>query len=90
VGLARPSRFSKKPDSGDKKKINNTDLSNQTDGATRNFTTPDKYESGSLKLYVNGLRQMTGLNFTETSTTTFLTSFAPLAIDYIEVDYDLL
>ena len=59
---------------GDKLKIN--DLSSQIDGSNRDFTTSESYESGSLSVFWNGLRQSAN-EITELSATSFRISTAP-------------
>lgn len=59
---------------GDKLKTN--DLSSQIDGSNRDFTTSESYESGSLSVFWNGLRQSAN-EITELSATSFRISTAP-------------
>lgn len=53
------------------------------------FTTAQSYIGGSLKVFVNGLKQKTGTHFTETTPTSgiFTMSDAPLTGDIITVEY---
>jgi hypothetical protein len=55
-----------------------------TDGVTTVFTTPDAYVTGTLLVFVNGIMEHF---FTETSSTTFTLSTAPVTGDYIHVFY---
>jgi hypothetical protein len=65
-------------------------LSNQIDGVKTTFTTSNKYVSGKLRVYYNGIREITGVTVTESvSRTTFTLSFSPLAGDYLIVDYEI-
>ena len=54
------------------------------DQARTTFTTPDSYIAGTLRVYLNGLRERF---VTETSPTTFAFEDAPWAADTIRVDY---
>lgn len=67
---------------------------NQASSTTPNsiatvFTVPDTYISGSLIVYLNGMRQKSGggNDYTETSGTTFTFGSAPLTGDVIILDY---
>jgi hypothetical protein len=55
------------------------------------FTTPEPYVSGSLKVYIDGVRQIKGAlkSFTETSPSagTFTMLSAPVTDENIRVDY---
>jgi hypothetical protein len=67
------------------------DLSSQADGVDDTFTTNNKYVTDSLRVHVNGLRQMKGaaFDFTESTTTTFTFASAaiPVSGDIVQVDY---
>jgi hypothetical protein len=63
------------------------DLSSQTDGSETTFTVPSAYVSGSLRVYWNGVRQIPSNSFTETTSTTFTTTFTPASTDTLDVDY---
>ena len=62
-------------------------LTSQIDGETQSFTIPEEYKSGSLRVYWNGVRQVSSITFTEQTSTTFSVTFVPLVGDYITVDY---
>ena len=65
-------------------------LTSQINGSRTDFTVSSAYHAGSLKVYLNGLRQIaagTGQNITEISTTVFRISEAPLSGDLLVVDY---
>lgn len=62
-------------------------LSSQIDGSTTVFTVPEAYVSGSLRVYLNGIRQILSVTFTETTATTFTLSFTPVTGDYLSIDY---
>lgn len=58
-------------------------------GSTVIFTTSRAYIAGSLEVYVNGMKQVRGQHFTETTpgSGTFTMSDAPLTGDVISVNY---
>ena len=61
-------------------------LSSQVDGEKTSFTLPEQYDTGSLRVYYNGIRESPS-SVTETSTSTFELDFAPenglsLIVDY--------
>lgn len=63
--------------------------SGTVNGSTTAFTTAFPYVPGSLKVFINGLKQKTTTHFTETTPTTgvFTMSEAPLTGDIITVEY---
>lgn len=65
------------------------DLSAQCNGAQTVFTVGNAYVAGTLNVYLNGARQHKGAGnqYTETASTTFTMSVAPLAGDALLVDY---
>ncbi|MGR3310668.1 MAG: hypothetical protein ACUZ77_07820 [Candidatus Brocadiales bacterium] len=65
------------------------DLSAQCDGTQTVFTVTNAYAAGTLNVYLNGVRQRKGAGnqYTETTSTTFTMSVAPLAGDTLLVDY---
>lgn len=63
------------------------DLTNQVTGSTAVFTVPEIYETGSLRVYYNGVRQIEDTTFSETTSTTFTLTFTPVLGDYISIDY---
>ena len=62
-------------DSGGDKLITN-DLSAQIDGSNTDFTTTEAFESGSLSVFWNGLRQSAN-EITELSSSSFRIATAP-------------
>lgn len=86
VGIKRPAQTYKRP-SGGFRELKEVNLTEQIDGSTQNFTMPEKYTTGSLRVYWNGIRQIVGVTITEISTTVFQTSFTAETGDYIVVDY---
>lgn len=63
------------------------DLSSQVDGSTQQFTVPEPYVSGSLRVYYNGLRQIQSVTYNENTSTTFSFTFTPLDGSKVEIDY---
>jgi hypothetical protein len=67
----------------------NEDLTSQVSGYI--FTTSRVYESGTLRVYYNGLRQRKGVHYLDdVEFTTFSTYFPTTSGDVIVVDYDYL
>lgn len=56
-------------------------------GSNTVFTLAHSYRTATIAVYTNGLREIPGLGFTETSPTTITLGFAPTAQDVITVDY---
>lgn len=55
------------------------DVSSQIDGVTQTFVTASAFDSGSLVIYWNGVRQRTGVEITVVNALTFTTQFtAPI------------
>ena len=67
--------------------LKEVNLTSQVDGSNYEFTMPEAFRTGSLRVYWNGLRQIVGVSITITSTTEFQTSQPPEEGDYIIVDY---
>jgi len=67
--------------------LKEADLTSQINGSNTNYTMPENYQFGTLRVYWNGIRQRTGDTITETSQSTFSTSFTALSGDVIIVDY---
>lgn len=63
------------------------DLTNEINGERTVFTVANSYESGTLRLYWNGQRQVRGETFNETTSTTFTTTFTPSSGDFLIIDY---
>jgi hypothetical protein len=57
------------------------------DSSNTVFTTANVYSSGSLRVYLNGLRQQFTVDYTETTSTTFTFTTAPDTGDVVTVDY---
>jgi hypothetical protein len=53
------------------------DLSSQINGVSQSFVTPDAYNTNTLVIYYNGVRQRTGVEITVVDARTFTTSFVP-------------
>ena len=62
-------------------------LTSQINGERTGFTLPENYQSGSLRVYYNGIRQVVGENFSEVNATTINLDFTPQVGDLLEVDY---
>ena len=69
---------------GDKLKTN--DLSSQINGSNTDFTTTEAFESGSLSVFWNGLRQSAN-EITELSSSSFRISTAPQSGGSIVVQF---
>ena len=63
------------------------DLSSQIDGSSQEFTVPENYSSGSLRVYFNGIRQEVGNTISESGSNTFQTTFTPQTGDSLSLDY---
>lgn len=63
--------------------------SGSVNGSNKSFTTASAYIGGSLKVFINGIKQKTSVHFTETSPAsgTFTMDDAPLSGDLITVEY---
>ena len=72
---------------GKGEEMKTANLTGQIDGSTQNFTVPENYKSGSLKVYWNGVRQIKDISITELTSTTFSVSFLPIVGDYLLIDY---
>jgi len=58
-----------------------------TDGAQVIFTVASAYVAGTLKVFLDGLRQIPTTDFSETTTTTFTMVVAPDSDEVLRVDY---
>jgi hypothetical protein len=54
-----------------------SDLSPQINGVRQTFVTPLAYNTGTLVIYYNGVRQRTGVEVTVVNALTFTTNFIP-------------
>lgn len=62
-------------------------LTSQIDGTKQTFGLSRNAESGSVRVYWNGLRQIVGVTFSEVTPTTIYLDFIPQAGDYLSVEY---
>lgn len=68
--------------------VKNEILTSQIDGATDSFTTANNYISGTLQVYVGGLRQIpSGNDYTETGANSFQLAYTPFSGERMIVDY---
>lgn len=56
-------------------------------GSTTTFTLPEAFTASSTMIYVNGVRQHRGTDYTESGTTQVVFSTAPGTLDAVEVDF---
>ena len=63
------------------------DLSSQINGSRTEFTVPEQYKSGSIRVYFNGVRQEIGNTITESGLDSFTTTFTPQSGDSLSLDY---
>ena len=56
------------------------DVSTQINGVTQTFVTARAFNTNSLVIYYNGVRQRTGVEITVVDARTFTTTFIPAAI----------
>lgn len=66
--------------------LNKQDLSSECDGSTTTFTVSSAYKAGTIEVYWNGLQQ-TSVEVTESSDTTFTTTFTPQSGDNLVAVY---
>ena len=65
------------------------DLTSQINGQNTSFTTSNKYVSGKLRVYYNGIREIVGDSVSEApNRLSFTLDFTPLAGDKVLVDYE--
>ena len=62
-------------------------ISSQIDCFRQTFDTSTNFDSDSLKVYYNGIRQITNVTVTIVDDNSFTLSFIPPAGTYILVDY---
>ena len=67
--------------------VKKEDLTNQIDGEKTTFTVNETYKTGSLRVYLNGLRQREADTFSESTPTTFTTTFTANTGDTLTIDY---
>ena len=58
-----------------------------TDGAQKVFTVADPYEDGLLDVYLDGLLQVKGVDYSETTPTTFTMTIAPESDEVLKSSY---
>ena len=75
------------PPTGGGSTMEKANLTSQINGERTGFNLPENYQSGSLRVYYNGIRQVVGENFSEVNATTFNVNFTPQVGDLLEVDY---
>jgi hypothetical protein len=63
------------------------DLTSQVDGNRTTFTIPENYQTGSIRVYYNGIRQVKTDHFTEPNQTQINLLFTPQTGDFLTVDY---
>jgi|SRR5581483_3496606 len=56
-------------------------------GINQTFTTTHAFQTGSTRVYLNGLREHLGVGYTETSSTTIHFSNPPQTVDNVTIDY---
>ena len=74
---------------GGGEEMKKSNLTSQIDGTTQTFSVPEIYKSGSLRVYWNGIRQITAVTITELTSTTFSVVFLPIVGDYLDIDYSI-
>ena len=67
--------------------LSKENLTNQITGSATQFTISEDIEAGSLRVYWNGIRQVSSSSFNEINLTTFSTTFTPLNGDTLIVEY---
>lgn len=72
---------------GTGEEMKKANLTSQVDGINQVFTVPEDYETNSLRVYHNGVRQVKNVSYSETTSNTFTLSFTPVNGDYITIDY---
>jgi len=72
---------------GDGEEMKKANLTGQVNGINQVFTVPENYETNTLRVYHNGIRQVKDVTYSETTSTTFTLTFTPVNGDYITIDY---
>jgi hypothetical protein len=67
--------------------VKKENLTSQIDGSKTTFTVSEDYKTGSLRVYYNGVRQIEGETFSETTSSTFTLTFQTISGDYLAIDY---
>lgn len=73
--------------SGAADKMKQADLTSQVNGERNVFTVPENYQTGTIRVYYNGLRQVKNDHFTEPNQNQVTLLFTPQTGDFITVDY---
>lgn len=63
------------------------DLTSQVNSSNQTFTVSEDYKTGSLRVYWNGVRQIESVTFSESTSSTFSTTFTANTGDYLTIDY---
>jgi hypothetical protein len=58
-------------------------------GSNATFTTLQNFVAGSVEVFVNGVNQVSGVDFTTAGSTTITLNVSPVSGDYIRVNYKL-
>ena len=64
-----------------------SNLTSQIDGSATSFTLPESIQTGSLRVFWNGVRQTLSVEYSETVSSSFSTTFTPLLGDSLAVEY---
>ena len=67
--------------------MTNENLTSQVDSERTQFQISGNYQTNSLRVYYNGVRQVQGEHFTEVTDQSFSVSFTPQTGDFINVEY---
>ena len=70
-----------------KLRMDKENITNQIDSSTQTFGISTPYESGTIRLYWNGVRQIVNVTFSELNSTQIYTNFIPQTGDYLVVEY---
>ena len=77
------------PDSGGSGSEHTENLTSQVNGGRTQFTVSNRFISGRLRVYINGVRQIIGDDITESADRmSFTISYAPLSGEKLVVDYE--
>ena len=63
------------------------DLTSQINSSRTTFTIPEIYQTGTIRVYYNGIRQVKNDHFTEPNQTQINLLFTPQTGDFLTVDY---
>ena len=75
------------PEDGGASNMKQADLTSQVNGERTSFTIPENNQTGSIRVYYNGIRQVKNDHFTEPNQTTINLLFTPVTGDFLTVDY---